>query len=331
MRDASSFDLDEAMPITIGRDLTARLFPSREMANYLAGQKLSVWTLIETVNGAPVPLREKLDIFRSLAGQYGDPFATLASEADEALQALITKPGEFFYVKNCWPDYEQRDVDVDGMEPYPDLNKALDGIQRFLEEEECVEDSVYWFLLEKWVLNEEGQYFRPYTYTVANGEVLFYNRENEGYLFNQSTNLNLPIPFHPGDLVRLDCAPFAFRANAVILEVGDNCDCCCVQAMFREENGNWSAGALKHSHAFPGHYRPLLSPLYRLSSIQREDLAEDEKFLEEVSQFVSGSDKRGYALWMEVAYRHDSGLPEAEVRNFIKQQPSKEAPTPGGK
>lgn len=330
MRDASSFDLDGIMPITIVRDLTGRLFPSREMADYLAGRELSVCTLIETINGAPVPLREKLDIFRSLAGQHGEPFATLAGEADEALQALVTEPGEFFYVKNCCPDYDERFEDVDGMAPYPDLDKALDGIRQFLEEEECVEDSGYWFLLEKWILNGEGQYVCPYTYTVADGEVLFYNKGNEGYLFDQSTNLNLPIPFHPGDLVRLDCAPFAFRANAVILEVGDNCDCCCVQAMFREENGNWSVGALKHSHVFPGHYRPLLSPLYRLSRIQREELAEDEKILEEISQFVSGSDKRGYALLMEVVYRHDSGLSEAEVRNFIKQQPSKEAPTPGG-
>lgn len=330
MRDTMTLDLDWGASVIMGQELAERLFPSREMADYLAGRELSVSTLIETINGAPVPLREKLDIFRSLAGQYGEPFATLANEVDEALQALVTKPGEFFYVKNCWPDYEQRDVDVDGMEPYPDLDKALDGIQRFLEIEECVEDSVYWFLLEKWALNGEGQYFRPYTYTVADGEVLFYNKENEGYLFDQSTNLNLPIPFHPGDLVRLDCAPFAFRrANSVILEVGGNCDCCCVQAMFREENGNWSAGALKHSHAFPGNYRPLLSPLYRLSSIQREDLTEEEKILEEVSQFVSGSDKRGYALWMEVAYRHDSGLPDAEIRNFMKQQLSNDAPVLG--
>lgn len=330
MRDASSFDLDGAMPIAIDRDLTGRLFPSREMADYLAGRELSVYTLIETINGAPVPLREKLDIFRSLAGQYGEPFATLSGEADAALQALITKPGEFFYVKNCWPDYEQRDVDVDGMEPYPDLDKALDGIQRFLEIEECVEDSVYWFLLEKWTLNGEGQYFRPYTYTVADEEVLFYNKENEGYLFDQSTNLNLPIPFHPGDLVRLDCAPFAFgRTNTVILEVGGNCGCCCVRAMFRQENGNWSEGALKHSHVFPNGYFPLLSPLYRLSRVQRENLAEDEKILEEVSQFVAGSDKRGRTLGMEIDHRHDSELPEDEIRNFMKQQLSNDAPVLG--
>lgn len=317
MRDSLSFDLDGAMAIPIDRDLTGRLFPSQEMADYLAGQKLRIGRLVETINGAPIPLREKQEIFQSLAGRYGDPFSILADEAEEALRALATKPNEFFYVKNCWPDYDEGDIDIDGMSPYPDLGKALDGIQLFLLEEECADDSVYWFLLEKWILNEQGQYVCPYTYTVTNGEVLFYNKGNGRYLLDQSTNLNLPIPFHPGDLVRLDCAPFAFRANTVILEVGDNRNCCCVQAVFREENGNWSAGALKHSHVFPNHYAPLLSPLYRLSSIQREDLAEDEKILEEVSQFVTGSDERGYALWMEVAYKHDSGLLEAGIRDFM--------------
>ena len=319
MRDIMTFELDGHTPVTIGQELAERLFSSREMANYLASRELSVCTLIETINGAPIPLREKQKIFQSLAGRYGDPFTILADEADDALRALVTKPGEFFYVKNCWPDYDAHNVDVDGMEPYPDLNKALEGIQCFLSKEYLYEDSPYWFLLEKWVLEESGQYVRPYTYTVADGEVLFYNKADEGYLFDQSTNLNLPIPFHPGDLVRLDCAPFAFRANTVLLEVGDNCDCCCVQAMFREENGNWSAGALKHNHVFPNNYRSLLSPLYRLSSIRREDLAEDEKILEEISQFVAGSDERGRALWEEVAYKHNSGLPEAEIRKFMER------------
>lgn len=317
MKDTAALDLAGYAPITMRRDLAERLFPSREMADYLAGQKMRVETLIETINGAPVPLEEKREIFQSLAGQYGGPFLTLAHEADEAIRGLVTKPGEFFYVKNCWPDYDTGLVDVDGMEPYPILDSAMEGIRQFLVEEECAEDSVYWFLLEKWKLNEEGQYVCLCTYTAADGQILFYNRPGEGYLFEQSTHLNLPIPFRPGDLVRLDCAPFAFRANAVILEVGDNRDCCCIQAMFREANGNWSAGALKHGHTFPNHYTPLLSTLYRLTGIQREGLAEDEMILDEVSRFISGSGERGRALGMDIACKHDLGLPEAEIHNFL--------------
>lgn len=324
MEDITELDLAGYAPIPLGKDLASRLLSSREMAVYLADQKLSVGTLIETIQGAPVPLEDKREIFQSLARQYGGPFLNLAQQADKAIQGLVTKPGEFFYIKNCLPDYDTGFVDVDGMEPYPNLNSAMEGIRRFLLEEECAENSVYWFLLEKWSLNGEGQYVCPYTYTVADSKILFYNRAGEGYLFEQSTHLNLPIPFRPGDLVRLDCAPFAFRANAVILEVGDNCDCCCVQAMFREANGNWSAGALKHGHTFPNYYMPLLSPLYRLATVRREDLAEDEKLLEEVSRFVSGSGERGAsleaALVAALAYGHNAGLPESEIRDFLRDR-----------
>ena len=65
MKDTAALDLVGYAPITMRRDLAERLFPSREMADYLAGQKMRVETLIETINGAPVPLEEKREIFQS--------------------------------------------------------------------------------------------------------------------------------------------------------------------------------------------------------------------------------------------------------------------------
>lgn len=62
MRDTMTLDLDWNASVIMGQDLSERLFPSREMADYLAGQELSICTLIETINGAPVPLREKRDV-----------------------------------------------------------------------------------------------------------------------------------------------------------------------------------------------------------------------------------------------------------------------------
>lgn len=324
--------------------LLRKLFPSQEMADYLAGQELSDEVLIEIIAGAPIALQEKLGILRSLIRQENDPFDRLAHEINEALHALNTNPGEFFYVKNGWPDYDVGEADIDPMEPYPDLERAICGINQFLkeereiyqdymEEEECNEDSCYWFILEKWTLSKEGKYVCPYNYIVVNGEVLYFEKgAYEGLCLSNlpysSVNLNLPIPFHPGDIVRLDCVPFAFRANAVLLEVGNNSGCCSVQAMFRNENGTWSVGALKHSHVFPNFYEPLFSPLYRLSTVQ-EELANEEKILEEVSQFVAGSDKRGYALWMEFLHKNNSDkrnseLSEAEIRAFIRREMSKE-------
>lgn len=307
------------------QELMRKLFPSQEMADYLAGQELDPEDLLEAIAGAPIPLREKSGILQDLAQESNEPFAFWAREVNTALRALDTKPGEFFYLKSGWPDYEEGWADIDPIAPYPDLERAMRGIQQFLEEEECIEEDCYWFLLEKWVLNEMGNYVCPYVYTVAKGEVHYFEKKDKkapridifsSSTFFESTHLNLPIPFRPGDIVQLDCTPFAFRANAVILEVGDNKDCCCVQVIFRIEDGTWSAGALKHGHGFSQHYTPMLSPLYRLSTV-RQELAQEEKILEEVSKFVAGSDKKGYALWAQIAFEHIS---EAKIRDFIQRE-----------
>lgn len=300
-------------------ELMRRVFPSQEMANYMAGQELSSETLVEAISGAPIPLAEKLKLFQALTRRNDDQFAILARETEQALHALNLEPGEFFYVKNGWPDYEVGDEDIAPMEPYPDLQLTLRGIHRFLEDEECWEESCYWFILEKWSLRN-GEYICPYSYIMVDDEMFYFEKGptlfSPSTLPYKSTDLNLPIPFHPGDIVWIDCSPFAFRAKAVLLEVGDNRDCCGVQAMFRKENGNWSAGALKHSHVFPKYYAPQLSPLYRLSLVQ-EELTEEERILKEVSEFVAGSDQRGYALWEEIVERYDHGACESDIRSFI--------------
>ncbi len=62
-------------------------------------------------------------------------------------------------------------------------------------------------------------------------------------LFNDLRNI--PIPFHAGDIVTLDCRPFAPVSHTVILKIGDNRDCCCLQSLYREDNGTWDTEAVK--------------------------------------------------------------------------------------
>ncbi len=136
------------------RKLMRKLFQSQEMADYLSVYELSEEKLIETIGGAPISLEEKLDMLQSLTKWEGDPFAASACEVKKAIQSLTTKSGEFFYVKNCWPDYEEGWPDIGPMEPYPDLKSAMHGIRLFLEEEKCDRGSCYWFILEKRTLHE---------------------------------------------------------------------------------------------------------------------------------------------------------------------------------
>ena len=75
---------------------------------------------------------------------------------------------------------------------------------------------------------------------------------------------NLPVPYQPGDILEIDCRPYApGPAYCVIAEVGD--DCCGVQCFYREDIFRIEHGALKYGHYFSGYpaCSQFLSPLYR--------------------------------------------------------------------
>ena len=83
--------------------------------------------------------------------------------------------------------------------------------------------------------------------------------------------------------------------GAVLLEVGDNTDCCCVQAFCRGGNGTWTIGALKHGNLFSDR-DCFLSPLYRLEAYPKP-LPESDSLLQNIQDFIAGDETRGRLLW----------------------------------
>lgn len=57
----------------------------------------------------------------------------------------------------------------------------------------------------------------------------------------------LPLPFEPGNIVTIDCRPYMDVFHAVISDIGDNEDCCAVQAIFVGQNGLLDITAMKHN------------------------------------------------------------------------------------
>lgn len=116
-------------------------------------------------------------------------------------------------------------------------------------------------------------------------------------------DLNLPIPFSVGDIVCIDCRPFESPRVAVLLEIGDNTDCC-VQALCRGENGIWTLGALKHGHISQNR-DCFLSPLCRLEPY-KEPLSPQDNLLQKIRDFVAGDEYRGKILWERLHRRRYS-------------------------
>ena len=87
---------------------------------------------------------------------------------------------------------------------------------------------------------------------------------------NAILDLNLPVPYQPGDILYVDCRPYSQPAYCIITEVGD--DCCGVQCLYPGKDGAFHSGAFKHGNYFEGAYgvKQYLSPLYRAERYEGE-------------------------------------------------------------
>ena len=97
---------------------------------------------------------------------------------------------------------------------------------------------------------QDGKLFNACTYYVFKKEIYFINLNhsilNEYFLgISSNANLSIPVPFHAGDIVETNLAPFAGKKKMIILETGYNVDCCCLQALYQNEDGLWDIGAVK--------------------------------------------------------------------------------------
>lgn len=303
----------------------SELFPSPEMASYLADCSLEQWQIRNMIGHAAIPLERKRDIFLQLAkGKDKSHFRRQASSIERALREMQPRPGEFFYLKSHRYFNEDQFDEEKGLEPYLTWGHIFERIQEYLGYLEGEEKELVWFQVEKWSPDGTGRLKNEYDYTVLGAEVCWFSHNisshRDRYAFSTDVDLNLPVPFHAGDIVTIDCRPFAPVNHAVILEVGDNWDCCCLQALYREGDGTWDTGAVKHGSIFPGHHSPGLSPLYRLASFHGQ-LPEEERLLETVSRYIDGDEECGSALWYHIydlrGDRFARPVTEAQILSYI--------------
>lgn len=309
------------------------LFPSAEMASYLTGCSLLREEIRDAIAYAPVPLERKRDMLLELAlGKDKKYFRQQAAEVERALQEMQLKPGEFFYLKNYryFNAKNNRPVKEESLDPYLSWEHVLERIQKFLGYLEADEQELAWFWVEKWSPDGAGRLKNNVDYIVLGTTVCYFEDNKPSHSiwreFAPNCDLYLPVPFHPGNIVSVDCRPFAPVSHVVILEVGDNRDCCCLQALYRAGEGVWDTGAVKHGYIFPN-YSPELSPLYCMTAF-RGQLPEEERMLERVSRYLNGDEDRGAALGNHI-FQLEGGVTtgkrrwveEAEILSYIEGGP----------
>lgn len=270
--------------------------PSEQMRDYLRRCDISDYESSDIVNSSLESLEEKV---KWLQGKD-------QIETEKAIQALYnTKPGEFFCLTSAWYDKDIYDERQCFLCPVNSYEKAIEHIRYDKIAEESDRSNVEnceWYILEKWGLDEDGDYCSLFTYYIIDEKAVYFKKttDKSGYPF-ESRNLNLPVPFEPGDILTIDCRPFAPPVHSVLIEKGDNSDCCCLQVLYKDLYAEeWMTCALKHGLFFRrmegGVYDPVSSPLLRLTRFDG-GWTEDEQFLQRVSNYIRGKETRGRSLW----------------------------------
>ncbi len=329
------------------KSILQEIFPSAEMASYLAKcpisddidcsrdngldgappEKLPLYRyqIEDAVSGALIPLKRKREIFLLLAeGEEDGYFSTLADAASRAIQKMQMEPGEFFFLKGYYSGGASHFREY-ALDPYLSWENIFACIREFLGDLEGGKEELTYFVAEKWSPDGKGNLKNDYNYTLVGSDVCYFECNGlfdpDQIEFAGGGDLNLPVPFRAGDIVTIDCRPFAPVSHAVSVEVGDNADCCCLQALFRESGGTWDTGAVKHGQIFPDYGYSQLSPLYRLSSFHGQ-LSEEESLLQKVSGYVNGDEGRGAALWDFICHlrgkgRRNGKVTEEQILSYI--------------
>jgi len=266
---------------------------------------------VELITGAPISILEKRERLLILFENVNDSetkanINSCINHISSALSDIDNMSANSVIVADsCWCDLDDGShldyVHRSGSEslnmPYVSFEDLLEGILDRIQDNtgirEWAADEGTWYefvIARKTKLDNGRESFKagPYRYIMIGSNICYIECSSKDYseirdndylgLLGGSSDLNLPVPFKPGDIVNLDCAPFADPCHLIILSNENNPDCCGLRGAFADEEGRIHIDSVKHGHCFPKHYISRLSPLYRMS-LYSGPLFDNEKII----------------------------------------------------
>ena len=255
------------------------LLESPELRTYLLAnpERLRPTDYASIIAGAPIDLVKKKALLLRLARVCGNAVDAYITAVDDALAALFEKDGTqgvlSLILRNGNSFENIDDFFFDGPYYAATVEAAQKAIRQYQEELDYDNPKcLYWEikLLRKDAPTGYCDFLLPaYTYIAdRNGEIQYFQKGRTSPLstaFGEYVvDLNLPVPYRPGDILEIDCSPYTGGPRYCRLtEVGD--DCCGIWCVYPDADGRLGCGALKHGHYFASAYSlpQYLSPLYR--------------------------------------------------------------------
>ena len=228
------------------KNVINELFSSSDMKSYLCEHvsELSKHQIIDMIaEASSVPLSRKSELFEMLA-ETENLDAAIAAELDnkeriidysyksyacrirKALNGLMNSAdGDIFLLNTYYR--AKNDFKHSEAVPFTSYEKAV----QYIALRGYNNENVY-HTLDKWHTDSEGNMEEIYWYVIANGQAIYFCDNETGLDVYPECRLNLPVPFEPGDIITVQDIPFAEKRYGIIIDVGDNIDCCCVQVLY---------------------------------------------------------------------------------------------------
>lgn len=301
---------------------------SPDMQQYLKTVDLSVEQITQLIYFSPVLLQQKKHAFhrlQDLAEKNQDEILKkechrYISNMEEALSYLHV-PGIFSVESNIADEMmSEADSHFEGV--FETSSEAMNFIDRHAKKEGIDPYGRIWYILKKWIKNDDREYYDACSYIVADDDIYYAELDNtpNGEKREDSIdccdgmNLNLPVPFQVGDLLYVNGFPYSIAFPMLILTVGDNRSCCSVKALSKTADDTWYIGSVKHGRV--GYFFfPTVSPLYT-ATIWRGNLGIGDEILKKVQAYIVSDSKRGKQFCEDF---QGYELSEKELENIVKE------------
>lgn len=290
-------------------DIIKETMKSKDMQEHLIQniQQLSRYEWANMICSVPIALERKAYLLEEVSrcteeDEAKEFYKHAAKRIRGWLGRLELKEGELFCLCGYCNEHGERHQFESA--PFYSLEKALQYIKEEEGEKDNNSEVDYWYDLEKWEPDEEGNLEETVEYMILDGKLCYawdFGKTSKKRLrVKFRCDLDLRTPFQVGDIVTIDCRPFQPIRRVLILEVGDHRDCCLPQGLYVGKDKKLDSGAIKHNSIFKDTHwtvsRPEIPALYCAEKYEGV-LLEEELILREISCWLQGSEARGRALW----------------------------------
>lgn len=286
-------------------NLLDEFIPVKGLREYLKNEPICDSNMADIIFYAKAPLERKREALYELENmemsentkRLREYWLKYRESIDESFLLLDSEDAIFVvYEYSIYEDSTDSDEWMRGI--FSSYDAALRFAGKDWESKKDDESMIHWYVIDLWMKGDDDSYKDTCNYYIIDNELCYseFNFNCDFYESCTDGELRIPVHYKPGDILAADIYPFGRKVKFVMLRIGDNQDCCCLQALSRKQDGTWSVGAVKHGMIGDMKY-PRVSALYT-ADIYHPDVSDPEDaILAKVSELVAGDEKKGSELW----------------------------------